>query len=232
FLIDGNETTRWASDHSDIQSLTFDFGKLIELKRVVLLWETAFAKSYNFAVSTDNLNWKEIFATNDGKGGKEDYIFDSVECQYLKINFKKRKTEWGNSLWETYLFGQTSQTQSYKTEIEKDRSIKPILLILNYPKKIKAGSKIGVEVKWNNAPSQSDYKLLLQLENWDIKPGICFTKDIFSFESNGKQIFTLDIPLNIQAEKCRILAAFISKEKAWEDVYYMTATIKDVNIVR
>ncbi|MEW5693752.1 MAG: hypothetical protein AB1765_10705 [Candidatus Hydrogenedentota bacterium] len=28
-----------------------DFGKLIELKRVVLLWETAFAKSYNFAVS-------------------------------------------------------------------------------------------------------------------------------------------------------------------------------------
>jgi hypothetical protein len=39
--VDGNPSTRWASDWSDAQSITVDLGSVQQVGRVILSWEAA-----------------------------------------------------------------------------------------------------------------------------------------------------------------------------------------------
>lgn len=114
---------------------------------------------------------------------------------------------------------------------KRDVVVEPILAIKSYPKTVEAGKPAEVEIAWNGAPDKETYKILVQLENWDVKPGIVISKDLTEFEPNGTAKVALDVPLDSKLVKgCRFLVTFLSKTKAWDDVYTLTTTPKDVEI--
>jgi len=122
-----------------------------------------------------------------------------------------------------------------KTSTKKDVTVKGLLEISSYPKAIIQGEAAKVEVKLENLPKDlsTNYKLLVQLENWDVSPGIVVTGDVDSFESNGTSVVSLDVPADLTVDPvsgCRFVAAFVSRAKGWDDVFYMVTTDKDVAI--
>lgn len=106
FALDANNNTRWSSEHYDPQFLTLDFGSPQEIKRIDLLWESAYSKSYKIEISEDKMGWKEIYSAKDGNGGKDIISFPGArKGRYLRLLMLERGTEWGNSLYELSVYG-------------------------------------------------------------------------------------------------------------------------------
>jgi hypothetical protein len=106
FAVDGDMKTRWCSAWDGDQWLTVDLGRKIDVRRVVLHWESAFAKGYSIKVSDDMRQWTDIYATSDGDGGKDDLTGLSGSGRYIRLEAKTRATRWGFSLWEFQVFSQ------------------------------------------------------------------------------------------------------------------------------
>ncbi len=114
-LVDANMKTRWASEFSDPQWVILDLGRVYKISDIRLSWENAHAKSYNIEVSTDKIGWRQIYSNDNCPGEIEEIRGIDKMLRYIKLNLKKRATEWGYSLWEIEVF-------SYGEEIEDGRS--------------------------------------------------------------------------------------------------------------
>ena len=114
---------------------------------------------------------------------------------------------------------------------EKDVTIESLLMVKNYSRQVIAGENASVTLSWRDIPVDGEYKLVVQLENWDVKPGVCEVKTIDNFKQQEKKVIEVPVSKSIRSvENCRFVAAFISKRKAWDDVYALAATDKDVSI--
>ena len=98
--IDGLMATRWASTFNDNQWWMVDFGRAERLARINLNWETAYSRSYRILLSTNNVDWVEVFSEPNGQGGSASISFEPQNARYVKIDCLKRATQWGNSLFE------------------------------------------------------------------------------------------------------------------------------------
>jgi hypothetical protein len=67
--VDGNPTTRWSSGYSDPQWISIDLGSSQSIRRLVLNWETAYAKSYQVQMSDDGARWRDIYSTTTTANG-------------------------------------------------------------------------------------------------------------------------------------------------------------------
>lgn len=106
YAVDENKSTRWSSEHFDPQMLILDFGSEREIRRIDLLWETAYSKSYRIEASPDKSNWKEIFSTAQGNGGKDIIALkEAQKARYIRLSLLEKGTEWGNSLWDISVYG-------------------------------------------------------------------------------------------------------------------------------
>jgi len=102
--VDGRSDTRWSSEFSDPQWIAVDLGKPTRISRIVLDWENAFAKAYTVEVSLDGQTWKEVYRTDNDRGGSEEVKFTPVEARWVRITGTKRATVYGYSLWELRVF--------------------------------------------------------------------------------------------------------------------------------
>ena len=131
FAVDADKNTRWGSEHYDPQFLILDFGSEKAIKRVDILWENAYSKSYKIEVSGDKLQWKEIFSTKEGAGGKDMIPLSQPQNgRYLRLLMLERGTEWGNSIWDIAVYGfvpegtmPSPETANEETEVEM---VKPL----------------------------------------------------------------------------------------------------------
>jgi len=98
--LDGKMSTRWSSKAEDPQWVWVDFGRPTMLNELIIYWEVAFGKEYEILASQDGKKWQSIFKETNSDGGKDVIRFDSLKTRYLKINFQKRGTQWGYSIWE------------------------------------------------------------------------------------------------------------------------------------
>lgn len=96
---DGNPTTRWASDWSDPQWIQVDLGAAKAIRTVQLVWDPAYAKSYEVQVSDDGTNWRPVHSTTAGNGDI-DTIDLSVTARHVRLQLTARGTGWGYSLHE------------------------------------------------------------------------------------------------------------------------------------
>jgi len=103
--IDGDKLTRWSSNYTDNQWISFDFGQPKALSKIILCWEKAYAADYDILISDDNQNWKALESLKDRQGGDEEIEFLPIKTRFVKILGIKRATEFGISLWETLFFG-------------------------------------------------------------------------------------------------------------------------------
>ena len=106
FAVDPDKNSRWSSEHYDPQFLILDFGSVQEIKRMDILWENAYSKSYKIEVSDDKLQWKEVFSTKEGTGGKDIIpLSQPQKGRYLRLLMLEKGTEWGNSIWDMAVYG-------------------------------------------------------------------------------------------------------------------------------
>lgn len=103
--IDGNPATRWSSAFSDPQWILLDLGGVATIDRVVLQWETAYARAYLVQVSTDRVSWQTISDASSGDGAIDDLRNLSATGRWVRLYGATRATGWGYSLWEFNVFG-------------------------------------------------------------------------------------------------------------------------------
>ncbi|MFJ9078232.1 discoidin domain-containing protein [Streptomyces sp. NPDC102278] len=96
---DGNTTTRWASDWSDPQWISVDLGASKAIRTLQLVWDPAYAKSYEVQLSDDGTNWRTVHTTTTGNGDI-DTINVSATARHVRLNLTARGTGWGYSLHE------------------------------------------------------------------------------------------------------------------------------------
>ncbi|MEW2295601.1 discoidin domain-containing protein [Streptomyces sp. NPDC006743] len=102
--VDGDTGTRWASDWSDPQWIQVDLGASKALRRLQLVWDPAYAKSYEVQVSDDGSTWRSVYTTTAGDGDVD--TFDvSATARYMRLHLTARGTSWGYSLHELGIYG-------------------------------------------------------------------------------------------------------------------------------
>lgn len=137
-------------------------------------------------------------------------------CRFLAA-FLSKSAEWDDAL--------------VVVTTDKNVNVGSLLSITNAPKEVQAGSDVTVGVSWEGVPTNENYKLVVQLENWDVKPGICYVKEVTSFKGKDSQNVTISVPANARAvEGCRVVAAFISQTEGWNKVYSIDRTEKNIKI--
>lgn len=104
--VDGDPTTRWASDWSDPQWLTVDLGRSCAIEALRLRWEIAAGLAYEIQVSEDGTHWNTVHSCTDGRGEVET-IRCSATGRYVRLAGTRRLTEWGYSLWEMEVYGRS-----------------------------------------------------------------------------------------------------------------------------
>jgi len=103
-LVDGNKNSRWESVWQDSQWICTDLGSSTSISKVILNWESAYASGYSVQVSEDSISWSDVFTTENGNGGIDTISFEPRDARYVRINLKKRFTEWGFSLYEIEIY--------------------------------------------------------------------------------------------------------------------------------
>ncbi|MGW6792689.1 discoidin domain-containing protein [Streptomyces chartreusis] len=96
---DGRIDTRWASDWSDPQWIRVDLGALTPIRTLQLVWDPAYAKSYEVQVSDDGTTWRTVHSTTTGNGDV-DTIDVAASARHVRLHLTARGTGWGYSLHE------------------------------------------------------------------------------------------------------------------------------------
>ncbi|MDT9694831.1 discoidin domain-containing protein [Streptomyces sp. P17] len=96
---DGKSGTRWASEWSDPQWISVDLGAPTAIRKLQLVWDPAYAKSYEVQVSDDGNTWRTVHTTTDGNGDI-DTIDVAATARHVRLQLKARGTGWGYSLYE------------------------------------------------------------------------------------------------------------------------------------
>lgn len=97
--VDGNGSSRWATDWADPQWLRVDLGAVTTFQHVQLVWEGAFGRAYEIQVSDDGNGWRTVHGTTTGNGGV-DSIDVTATARYVRLHATQRGTGFGYSLYE------------------------------------------------------------------------------------------------------------------------------------
>jgi hypothetical protein len=106
--IDDNLGTRWSSQFSDPQWIYVDLGTQRFIRSVTLRWENAASAHYDIQVSDDASTWTTVFSEPNGNGGVDQIEDINVKGRYVRMFSHARTTQYGNSLWELDVFGDTN----------------------------------------------------------------------------------------------------------------------------
>ncbi len=98
--IDGDMSSRWASDWSDDQSIAVDLGSVQPVSRVVLNWEAAYGRGYKIQLSPDGVTWRDAAVVTDGDGGADNIAFAPSDARFIRMQGVQRGTKYGYSLYE------------------------------------------------------------------------------------------------------------------------------------
>ncbi|WP_395570409.1 discoidin domain-containing protein [Streptomyces sp. BK79] len=96
---DGRADTRWASDWSDPQWIRVDLGAATAIRKLQLVWDPAYAKSYEVQVSDDGNTWRTVHTTTTGNGDI-DTVDVAATARHVRLHLTARGTGWGYSLHE------------------------------------------------------------------------------------------------------------------------------------
>jgi hypothetical protein len=87
-----------------------DLGSTVDIERIIIFWETAYAVRYRLEISDDTNNWTQIFEENNGDGDIDD-ITVSGTGRYLRMyGVERYNSEWGYSIWEWAVYGSGGAT--------------------------------------------------------------------------------------------------------------------------
>lgn len=98
---DGDLGTRWESAWADPQWWQLDVRGTRPLRRLVLIWETAYTKVYTVRASCGDGRWQTVAEVVDGDGDVD--VVDlppGFTARMIRLDLAERGTRWGHSIWE------------------------------------------------------------------------------------------------------------------------------------
>jgi hypothetical protein len=107
-------STRWKSEASDSQWVQVDLGSALSLNRVILKWDTCYAKAFQIQVSSDASTWADVFSTKaGGKRSVTDETFPKTTARYVRMLATQRGlTNQGYSLFDFMVLNDSVSTVS------------------------------------------------------------------------------------------------------------------------
>ncbi|MGN0235212.1 MAG: discoidin domain-containing protein [Paludibacteraceae bacterium] len=125
--IDGNNGTRWESEHSDSQWFVVNLGQEREFNTVQILWEGAYGKSFTVDYSTDSTTWTNFATITDQTLAGFPYlqtltVDNPVTAQYVRFEGTARGTGYGYSFWE-FLVMKATEDVLTTLELKADAAI-------------------------------------------------------------------------------------------------------------
>jgi len=108
YAVDGIPGTRWAPAGTTNEWICVDLGAVMEISRVVIMWESAYGRSYRIDVSatgTNNADFTTAFETTAGSGGTETRRFTPVNARYVRLYCRtSSNSSWGASVYEFEIY--------------------------------------------------------------------------------------------------------------------------------
>lgn len=78
--------SKWVSGAGDPQWITVDLGSAMPVNRVILKWDSTYAKAFKIQVSTDNAAWTDVFSTTKaGARSVTDETFATATARYVRM---------------------------------------------------------------------------------------------------------------------------------------------------
>ncbi|WP_222870737.1 beta-N-acetylglucosaminidase domain-containing protein [Micromonospora sp. MP36] len=107
--IDGDMRTRWSSARTDDQWLQVEFAEPSYVTAAGLIWESACASAYEIQVSANGTDWHTAASVSPSNCGIETVALDAPgPVTFVRVQGLGRKTQYGYSLWELWLYGTPS----------------------------------------------------------------------------------------------------------------------------
>lgn len=104
-VIDGDLTTRWASDFVDPSWIQIDLQKQYSIGRIVLHYEASYAADYTVQVSETGNSWDTVADIKEGDGETDIITFTPEPARFIKVTGTKRAREnYGYSLYEIEVY--------------------------------------------------------------------------------------------------------------------------------
>ncbi len=123
YMVDGNETTRWASSNGGAaQTITLDLRSIVYIRRIVVLWESM-SNNFTVELSTDNENWITVVSDQQnisaGTGVTTEYDFPLYAARYVRLHSSKGAPGIGTylSIYEIEAYGNTEKPEVDKTKL-------------------------------------------------------------------------------------------------------------------
>ncbi|WP_256013699.1 glycosyl hydrolase 2 galactose-binding domain-containing protein [Desertivirga xinjiangensis] len=157
-VTDAKEDTRWASKYTDKEWIYVDLGKDEIISGVGLNFEEGYAKSYKIQVSSDAVQWRDVYTTDKGRVGMQEAFFaEEITGRYVRMLGMQRGSWWGYSLWDFKVYAGNL----------KEKDLSPVHFI-KLRLKDNAGKLVSDNFYWRGS-NRKDFTALNQLKKVDLK---------------------------------------------------------------
>jgi acyl-homoserine lactone acylase PvdQ len=102
--VDGNMSTRWASEWADGQWIRIDLGSSVPVGRVRVFWESAYASAYQIETSANGTTWTQVASVTGGNGGEDVVALTASTARYVRLTGVTRATQYGLSAYEIEVY--------------------------------------------------------------------------------------------------------------------------------
>lgn len=94
-------STKWTSGVTDNEWIQVDLGAAKEVNRVILKWDSSYAKSFKIQTSVDAATWSDVFASTTGSARTvTDETFATTQARYVRMLGRTRGGTQGYSLYQ------------------------------------------------------------------------------------------------------------------------------------
>ncbi|MCU4163739.1 galactose-binding domain-containing protein [Carboxylicivirga caseinilyticus] len=108
--VDGDNGTRWETEHSAPQWIYIDLEDMYLLNFMEIIWEGASAADYTIDISSDATNWQTVYSVSDiTETARTDAFEFFANARYVRMMATERTTPWGISIYEWIVNGEIPQ---------------------------------------------------------------------------------------------------------------------------
>jgi|GEM_PF-1128211 len=96
--------TKWTSGATDNEWIQVDLGSSMEVNRVILKWDSAYAKAFKIQTSTDAAAWTDVYSNTMGSARTvTDETFATTQARYVRMQGVTRGTTQGYTLFQFWV---------------------------------------------------------------------------------------------------------------------------------
>lgn len=103
--------TKWVSGAGDAQWIRLDLGAAMPLNRVILKWDSSYAKAFKIQVAADTADWKDVYTcANVGPRSVTDETFPTTTARYVQMAATQKGGPNGYTLFEFMVLNDSGVT--------------------------------------------------------------------------------------------------------------------------